>query len=334
MGGRRAEIVCADPGAQLVAVADIDRTRAAQVASRWGTEGCRVTTQWETVTADDSVDAVIVSTYNDALAPVAMAALQAGKDVFCEKPMGRNVSEARAMVNAARETGHLLQIGFNHRHHPAIRRAHTLLNEGAIGELMYVRALYGHGGRPGYEREWRFTPDIAGGGQILDQGVHLLDLAHWFMGQFSQVFARLGTFFWPVEPLEDNAFVILWREDGKTAQLHTSVTQWRNRFEFETFGQEGYLSIQGLGESYGVERLTLGRRRPQSGPPEETEWTFPGEDISWQAEWDEFVRAIKTGIRPLCDAESALHSMELADAVYRSARAGQTVSIQRGAAFA
>jgi predicted dehydrogenase len=151
---------------------------------------------------------------------------------------------------------------------------------------------------------------------------------HWFMGDFSQIFARNQAFYWPIEPLEDNAFLIMWREDGKTAQLHTTITQWRNRFEFEIFGRDGYLSVQGLGKSYGTECLTLSKRRPQGGVPEETVWEFPGDDISWQAEWDDFMAAIKTGRAPLCTAQSGLHSMELIDAAYRSAASGGVVTVK------
>ena len=180
------------------------------------------------------------------------------------------------------QAGVILKTGFNHRHHPAIWRAHELCAEGAIGPLMFIRAVYGHGGRPGYDKEWRADADLSGGGELLDQGVHIVDLCRWFLGDFAEVFGSTATYFWDlghfesagrdspraangqsVAPssisLEDNAFALLRTADGRVAQFHTSWTQWKNRFSFEVFGRDGYLRVEGLGGSYGVERLEVGR---------------------------------------------------------------------------
>ncbi|MBI4531754.1 MAG: Gfo/Idh/MocA family oxidoreductase [Candidatus Latescibacteria bacterium] len=327
-GTHRARVVHADTDAQLVAVCDVEHAHAEETAMRWGVPDCRVTTDWMEV-VNDAVDVVVVSTVHKFLAPITIAALHAGKDVLCEKPLGRSVVEAREMVKAACEAGRLLKTGFNHRYYPALQRAHRLLWDGVIGEPMYLRVVYGHGGRPGYEREWRMDADLAGGGQVLDQGVHALDLARWFLGEYDRVFSRLTTDFWEVAPLEDNAFTILWTGDGKTAFLHTSVTQWRNRFDFEVYGKDGYLRIEGLGKSYGVGRLTLGKRLPQGGPPDETYWEFPGEDDSWSAEWADFTAALREGRHPLGDGEDGLRTMELTDAIYRSSCSGASVGVHR-----
>src|SRR3954452_17046716 len=150
----------------VVVVADLDVRRAAAVAE---TTGARVAYDWQAALEAD-VDAVVVATFNRGLMPIALAALRARKHVLCEKPLGRNAAEARAMLDASLAAGKTLKTGFNHRHHPAVMQAHELLQAGAIGEPTGIRAAYGHGGRPGYEREWRADAELAGGGELLDQG--------------------------------------------------------------------------------------------------------------------------------------------------------------------
>jgi predicted dehydrogenase len=163
------------------------------------------------------------------------------------------------MDKAARTNGVILKTGFNHRHHPAIFEAHALLSEGAIGQVYYARCIYGHGGRPGYEKEWRAGKDISGGGELLDQGVHVVDLFRWFLGDFEEAVGYTQTCYWPME-VEDNAFAIFRTSGGRTAMMHTSWTQWKNRFTFEVYGEAGYLIVEGLGGSYGTEKLIIGRR--------------------------------------------------------------------------
>lgn len=232
------------------------------------------------------------------------------------------------MVQAAERHGVRLKTGFNHRHHPAVARAHELAEAGDIGPLLGIRAAYGHGGRPGYDQEWRGDAALAGGGELLDQGVHLVDLCRWFLGDFSSVSGAVATWYWDVEPLEDNGFALLRTSVGQVATLHSSWTQWKNLFRFEIFGRDGYLLIQGLGGSYGPERLVLGRRRPESGPPDETVWEFAGEDRSWELEWTEFSQAIAEDRRPIGDGRDGLAAALLMDAIYASARKGAVVAVE------
>src|SRR5207249_10706916 len=179
IGQRRADSAVRSDRSRLVAVADVDEALAREVADRYG---CRQYGNAEALLADPEVAAVAVCTVNKWLAPITIAALDAGKAVLCEKPMGRNVVEAAAMADAARERRGPLKIGFTLRFHRGVAAAHRLCTDGVIGPLYCVRAVYGHGGREGYEREWRGDPELAGGGELLDQGVHLLDLARWFLG--------------------------------------------------------------------------------------------------------------------------------------------------------
>jgi predicted dehydrogenase len=336
--GKRRARVARELGDRVVLVVDVDLARAEALAAEVGSEAAA---DWQAAVAHPQVDVVVVSTMNKALAPITIAAARAGKHVLCEKPLGRNAAEAHAMVESARAAGVILKTGFNHRHHPALWRAHELCIDDAIGPLMFIRAVYGHGGRPGYDKEWRADADLCGGGELLDQGVHVIDLCRWFLGDFTSAFAATGTYFWDLgyfpaaageapnarHQLEDNAFALLRTSSGGTAQFHTSWTQWKNRFSFEVFGRDGYLRIEGLGGSYGTETLTVGRRRPEGGAPIEETCEFPGPDLSWQAEWRELTSAIQEGRRPLADGEDGLAVMRTIAALYQSTRSGALVEI-------
>ena len=302
---------------RLVAAVDTDLSRARQLAGQFA--GCVATSQWEPVVRRDDVDAVIVATTNDLLAPITLAAVRQGKHVLVEKPAARNADELAPVVAAAREAGVTVKVGFNHRFHPAFQKAREIFDRGELDPLMYIRARYGHGGRVGYDREWRADPAIAGGGEMLDQGVHLIDLARWFAGDFLEVSGHIATYFWDM-PVEDNGFALLKTAAGQVAWLHASCTEWKNTFCFEIFGRQGKLQIDGLGRSYGVEKLTHYRMLPQMGPPETTVWEFPGEDLSWQAEFTDFTASIAQARPPQGTLDDALAALRIVQALYLSAR--------------
>ena len=323
IGSRRARVAQAC-GDEVLLVSDI---RGAQAQGLGKALGGAWTEDWREVVRHPEIDAVIVATFNSALLPVTLAALRQGKNVLCEKPLGRNGGEAWEMVQAARQNHRILKVGFNHRHHPALWQAQQMAQSGKIGPLLSIRAAYGHGGRPGYDQEWRGNPELAGGGELLDQGVHLIDLCRWFLGDFMQVSGMLGTWFWKVAPLEDNGFALLRTAAGQIATIHTSWTQWKNLFRFEIFGRDGYLLVNGLGGSYGTETLTLGLRRPESGPPREETWEFPGPDNSWQAEWEEFKAAIHEQRQPLGNGHDGYQAARVIDAIYESTKTGRVVDL-------
>jgi len=323
VGRRRATIVRESTGDELVIVADVDQSRAQKVASE---NGCLATTDWREVVSRHDVNAVIVSTTNDWLAPISIAAARDGKHVLCEKPPGRNPEEAWQLVEAARVNKVKLKTGFNHRHHAAIWKARELFDQGAIDQIYFIRCRYGHGGRPGYDREWRANPEISGGGELLDQGIHALDLFRWFLGDFKEVVGFTATSFWNT-PVEDNAFALIRTAEGRVASLHASWTQWKNLFSFEILGRAGYLIVEGLGGSYGLERLIWGRRLPQSGAPEEKCFEFPGPDASWEEEWQEFVTAIRQDREPLGNGYDGWQALRLAYAIYESAATGRIVKL-------
>jgi predicted dehydrogenase len=257
------------------------------------------------------VDAVIVSTINEALAPLTEVAVSAGTHVLVEKPGARTGAEIERLAQLSARNDVHVQVGFNHRFHPSFLAARRIVDAGELGPILYVRGRYGHGGRLGYDREWRSDPALSGGGELLDQGVHLIDLSRWFLGDFSAVDGFIRTYFWDM-PVEDNGFLALRTDDGQIAWLHASCTEWKNTFSFEIFGKLGKLQIDGLGGSYGVERLTHYRMLPEMGPPETTIWEYPGEDRSWHREFEAFVESI--GGMPghaasLDDASAALRAV-------------------------
>ena len=324
IGSRRARIVARHAGAALDSIVDVREDAAQALAEECG---ARWFTDWRHTVADPGVDAVVVSTSNDQLMPVGVAALQAGKHVLIEKPMGRNLSEALRLERAASESRRCLKIGFNHRYHPGIERARMLVGQERIGELLNARVRYGHGGRAGYEKEWRGDPALAGGGELTDQGVHVLDLLQCFLGTPRDVVCVTQTAFWPMGPMEDNAFALLRYPSGATASFHTSWTQWKNLFSLELFGRNGYLTVEGLGGSYGCETLTVGRRRPEGGPPEIEESSYAGPDESWRLEWEDFVGAVVRGSSYQGTASDGVAVMRVLEALYQSARTSQQVSI-------
>ena len=294
----------------LVIVADTHLARAQHLATQF--PGCSATDTWRAVVERDDLDLIIVATTNDSLTPVTQAALACGKHVLVEKPAARNVAELVPLMQAAQQANRVVKVGFNHRFHPAFQKARSIFDSGVLGPLMYIRARYGHGGRLGYEREWRANLQIAGGGELLDQGIHLIDLARWFAGDFIEIRGYIDTFFWNMS-VEDNGFLWLKTAQGQVAWLHASCTEWKNLFCFEIFGRNGKLQIDGLGGSYGVERLSFYHMLPSMGPPETTIWEYPGEDSSWRDEYAHFLRCIREHQQPsgtLTDACAALHIIQ------------------------
>lgn len=310
-------------GSQLAAVADLHAPRAEMLAAQY--PGCTVERDVQRCVTRPDVDAVIISTTNDALAALTTAAIRAGKHVLVEKPAARSAHELQPALAAAREMKVIAKVGFNHRFHPAFLKAREIVDAGELGPLLYIRARYGHGGRLGYEQEWRANPALSGGGELLDQGVHLIDLARWFLGEFTSVEGHVATYFWNM-PVEDNGFLSLRTKTGQLAWLHASCTEWKNLFCFELFGRHGKLQIDGLGGSYGVERLSFYKMLPQMGPPDTTIWEYPGEDRSWHREYEHFVECIRTGAQPLGGIEDGIAALEVVEQAYKLSQSATPAS--------
>lgn len=300
--------------ARLVLCADTVLARAEALARLHA--GAVAVADWRQAVASPDVDIVVVATTNNALAPITLAAVQAGKHVLVEKPAARTRAELTPVVDAARQANVRVRVGFNHRYHPALLQARAIFETGALGELMFVRGRYGHGGRPGYDQEWRADPVLSGGGELLDQGVHLTDLARWFLGDFSQVTGYAHTYFWQM-PVDDNAFLLLRTAGEKVAFLHVSCTEWKNLFSFEIYGRDAKLHIEGLGGSYGLERLAYYKMLPEMGPPDTTIWEYPRGDTSWQVEFQEFLEDIRLARTPSASLDDAVAALAIVDQIYQ-----------------
>lgn len=324
IGTRRAERAANHEMTTLALAVDTSQKAAETVADRFGASAAQ---DWHLAVDDPAIDLVVVATPNGLLHDIAIAALDNGKHVLIEKPMGCDFAQAQRIAEHAKRARGLLKIGFNHRYHPALCVAHGVFGNGEIGDPVALRVRYGHGGRPGYENEWRGNPKLAGGGELTDQGVHVADLLHWFLGMPAQAFAFLGTHVWPIAPLEDNAFGLLRYANRCVASMHTSWTQWKNLFSFELFGTAGSLTVEGLGGSYGVERLVHATRNARGGPPKLDERLFEEPDRSWSLEWDDFIHAIRAGTPYWGTPDDGLAAMRIVDALYQSAHANAPVAL-------
>jgi predicted dehydrogenase len=318
-------------GSKLAVACDTNLARAEELVKLAKTG--RAVSDFKQAVADPQVDAVIVATINAALAEVSAAAIRAGKHVIVEKPAGISVKQIDELISLADKYGVCVRVGFNHRYHPAFIKAREIFASGVMGDLMFIRARYGHGGRVGYDKEWRADPKLSGGGELIDQGIHLIDLAGWFLGGFKKVDGHVATYFWNM-PVDDNAFLNLQTAKGRTAWLHVSCTEWKNLFSFEIYGRHTKLHIEGLGGSYGVEKLYHYQMKPEMGPPDTKLYEFPGPDESWRIEMTEFeedtakAESGKAGKRKPSERKSgaglaeARAAMVVVEEIYRKAESG------------
>jgi predicted dehydrogenase len=304
-------------GSRLVVACDTELARAEALIKSAQTG--HAVSDFRQAIADPQVEAVIVATTNSALADISAAAIQAGKHVLVEKPAGISVAQIDNLMALAKKHGVCVRVGFNHRYHPAFIKAREIFDSGAMGELMFIRARYGHGGRVGYEKEWRADPNLSGGGELIDQGIHLIDLASWFLGEFKKVEGHTATYFWNM-PVDDNAFLSLQTAAGQTAWLHVSCTEWKNLFSFEIYGRHAKLHIEGLGGSYGVEKLFHYQMKPEMGIPDTKVYDFPGSDESWRIELSQFEDEIRNGQTSDASLKEAKAALGVVEHIYKQSR--------------
>ena len=307
----------------LVAATDLDQNLAAALIAD---HGCGNAVPDVAAVLAAAPDVVIVATPHDQLADLACLALRAGSHVLVEKPAGISSADIERIATAAAEADRVVKVGFNHRFHPGTARAIAEARSGRFGEVMFVRARYGHGGRLGYEQEWRLKPEISGGGEMVDQGMHLLDLTYAILGEVPLHAALLRNHFWTA-PVEDNAALLLGDPLDRSApwaQLHVTWTEWKNLFSLEIMCRTGKLQVDGLARSYGPQVLHTYAMSPEMGPPAVERIEFPAEDVSWQREWQQLRAAIASGRRdyPLSgDLASARYAWAQVEKAYREAGA-------------
>ncbi len=316
IGAKRAEVIMKFKKDRIVSIFDTDLVRSTALAQK---VGCAIAKSSTDIFKDKNIEAVIIATVSNVSAPLCLEAIRYKKNILCEKPLGINYLEAKKIYTYAQKNKVMLKVGFNHRFHLAVRKAHDLVAKGAIGELMYMRAVYGHGGRKGYDLEWRMNEKFSGGGELLDQGVHILDLFRWFLGEFKEGMAFCENMFWDKSKLDDNAFCTLRTFDGKVAQMHVSATQWKNRFMIDIFGKRGYINIEGKGGSYGRETLKIGRRKELGTRPAEQDF-FYDRDTSWEEEWKNFRSSIAKKIQPNGNGFDGMMANKLIAGLYSSSK--------------
>ena len=317
IGRKRAGVL--GPTDTLLGATDVIAERAADLVAAYGGVACRTFDELLGLGAD----VVIVSAIHDTLAPLTERALAAGAHVLVEKPAGLGTAEIDALINAAASSAGRVKVGFNHRFHPAIAELAEEVHAGEHGDLMHLRARYGHGGRPGYDQEWRSQPALSGGGELIDQGMHLLDLTRWIAGPLRLHSAMLRTHFWDTR-VEDNAALILGEGDTRTgpwAMLHVTWTEWKNLFSIEVYCKTAKLQVDGLVRSYGPQTLRIYRMSPRLGPPELEERAYGTDDLSWAAEWEHFASGIRNGHPLLGDLDDARYAWSIVEQAYSSSPA-------------
>jgi predicted dehydrogenase len=240
---------------------------------------------------------IIVATSHDALASISIDAINSKCHVLVEKPGARDFFELERVVKLAEANNVLLRVGYNHRFHPGVTSLRGICSSGELGAMILIRATYGHGGRPGYEKEWRANRVLSGGGELLDQGSHLLDLCQFLAGEVRIEYAALPRIYWNME-VEDNAFLAGVAGEKTKLWMHASWTEWKNKFNFEVFFETGKVEVKGLGGSYGVEKFYVYRMPGGLGVPDVSVVSYPESDVSWRFEMEDVLNHIdgKQGI--------------------------------------
>ncbi|MFL3050324.1 MAG: Gfo/Idh/MocA family protein [Candidatus Neomarinimicrobiota bacterium] len=274
------------------------------------------------ILSDSNIDVVFICTPNYLNKSLTMASLKAGKHVFCEKPPAFTAKDVKEIRQIEKEAGKVLMYGFNHRHHQSIKHMKTIVDEKTFGKVLWMRGRYGKSVDETYYENWRSKREYAGGGILIDQGIHMVDLFLLLGGDFDNIHASVSNLYWKLD-VEDNVFATL--ENSKTglsATLHSTMTQWRHLFSLEVFLEKGYMVLNGLKTSsntYGDEILTIAKNRstaPAATWEDEEHITFDS-DNSWKSEVDEFFLAISSGKKLLRGSSSnALRLMKVIDKIY------------------
>ncbi len=310
IGKKRASFLPA--GVKLDVVCNRSLEKGQQFAKEFN---CRYEPDWEKVVTDKSIDAIFISTSHDSLTPLAVAAIKNGKHVLVEKPGARNYREFKKIASAHKKNPVVVMFGYNHRYHPSIQKAKEIIDSKKYGQVMFVRARYGHGARLGYEKEWRFDKKISGGGELIDQGPHLIDLVNYLVGSMENVYGVTPTLYWKTRQ-EDSAFFIMSNKKNQFAHLCVTCVEWKNIFSFELMLEKAKIQIDGLGRSYGKEKLILYKMRPEMGPPDVEEFNFPDEDSSWQEENKVFFERIRKKDYSPTAIDDAYYVLKIIDKIY------------------
>ena len=270
------------------------------------------------------LEAVFVTLPNYLASKVTAICIRKGLHVFCEKPPAKNVQEIKKVAKLAKLRPYLkIKYGFNHRYHSSVKLAKKIISSNKYGEILNLRCLYGKSKIVTYNQsEWRSKKKFAGGGILLDQGIHLLDLLRFFNGNFHEFKSFISNKFWNYD-VEDNAFALMRDKKGVIASIHSTATQWQHQFRIEIALKYALLELKGIlsgSKSYGRESLNLIPRLKKSpkGSKNNKKFLF-AKDVSWKEEIDEFANIIvkklpvKTG-----NINDALLVMQMVQDIYRA----------------
>ena len=249
---------------------------------------------------DSDIEGVIISTYVNTAAEYVLKALKKGKHVFCEKPPAMNSKELIPIYEFQKNSNLVLKYGFNHRYHYSVMDAYDLISRGEMGKLIWMRGVYGKAGSLDFKENWRSYKKYSGGGILMDQGIHMLDLCRYFAGEeFECISSYVDAMYWDIES-EDNAFVLLKSDSGIISSLHSTANQWRHKFLLEMTFEKGYINLDGILSttgSYAPETLIVGKKDSENisrsmGKPQESV-SFYENDDSWDLELREFLSSIR-----------------------------------------
>jgi predicted dehydrogenase len=236
IGGLRAQAIQRLSTHQLVAISDVDEERAQTFSAKYGGA---VEPDWRQLVQRDDLEAVVISTPPHLHAEMCITALGSGKHVLCEKPLARSPEECRKILEAVQQSGRFIATGFNYRFYPSIQKARAILDSGVIGELDHVRSYAGYSAKD-HNHPWLHDVEVMGGGALRDNGIHLIDLTHYFLGDVAEVKGFTRDRVWNFDGCEDNGFALLRNRAGKVASLQASWTEWRGyRFLVELYGTRG-----------------------------------------------------------------------------------------------
>jgi predicted dehydrogenase len=325
VGRRRKDCIDRNPDMRVVAVCDRTFPDEGVLA-----DGVHYYRNYQQLLTED-LDALVVCLTNDIAPEVTIAGIEAGLHVFCEKPPGRSVEDiVRVIAHERRHPSLKLMYGFNHRYHESVQDALKILRTGELGRVINLRGMYGKAKLVTFNQpDWRTRREIAGGGVLLDQGIHMVDLMRLFGGDFTDVHSFISNRHWGYD-VEDNAYALMRTAEGVVAMLNSSATQWRHRFHLDINLEKGSIILAGIlsgTKSYGAETLTIVRADPDNdnGDPKE-QVTRYNRDPSWDGEISAFSEAIRKDT-PVQAGNSgdALRTMRLvfniyyADPIWRNA---------------
>ena len=308
----------------LVSCCDINEDIGKKFSSDFN---CKYYKSYKKLLKNSDSDVIIVSVINKYSKKIVLECLNHDKHVLLEKPMGINEKESIIMHKKSILKNKILKIGFNHRFHPSLLKAKEVVDKGIIGDILFIHGIYGHGGREGMEKEWRSSKKLCGGGELLDQGVHMIDLTNMFVDDITKVYGNISTKFWNIE-VEDNAFFHLKTKNGIDIQIHVSWNIWKNTFIYEIYGNKGYIKINGLGRWYGTETLELGIRKSNDVPDIELFEYKTDIDNSWNLEWENFKHSINNNIQPFGDSKDGVKANRIIDAIYKSSKKNKIINIK------